>query len=108
MLDKLQQLLIPSIHAIYFMLVFQAALCLLKVQFTELFRFCSLFKKCASTGNRTRVYRVAGDNSTTEPSMLDKLQQLLVPFIHAIFFKLVFQVALCLLKVQFIELSCFC
>ena len=25
----------------------------------------------ASAGNRTRVYRVAGDNSTTEPPMLD-------------------------------------
>ena len=24
----------------------------------------------ASAGNRTRVYRVAGDNSTTEPPML--------------------------------------
>ena len=32
---------------------------------------------------------------TTEPSMLDKLQQLLVYFIHAIVFTLVFQVALC-------------
>ena len=95
MLDELQQILVPSIHAIYFMLVFQAALCLLKVQFTELSFFCWLFKKCALTGNRTLVYRVAGDKSTTEPSMLDKLQQLLVPFIHAIVFTLVFQVALC-------------
>ena len=95
MLDKLQQILVPSIHAIYFMLVFQAALCLLKIQFPELSRFCWLFKKCASTGNRTLVYRVAGDKSTTEPSMLDKLQQILVLLIHAIVFTLVFQVALC-------------
>ena len=95
MLDKLQQLLVPSIHAIYFKLVFQVALCLLKVQFIELSCFCWLFKKFASTGNRTLVYRVAGDKSTTEPSMLDKLQQLLVPFRHAIVFTLVFQVALC-------------
>ena len=95
MLDKLQQLLVPSLHAIYFKLVFQVALCLLKVQFIELSCFCWLFKKCASTGNRTLVYRVAGDKSTTEPSMLDKLQQLLVPFRHAIVFTLVFQVALC-------------
>ena len=82
-------------HAIYFKSVFYVALCLLKVQFTELSCFCWLFKKRASTGNRTLVYRVAGDKSTTEPSMLDKLQQLLVPFIHAIVFTLVFQVALC-------------
>ena len=52
-------------------------------------------QKCASTGNRTRVYRVAGEISTTEPSMLDKLQQLLVPSIHAIYSMLVFQIALC-------------
>ena len=82
-------------HAIYFKSVFYVALCLLKVQFTELSCFCWLFKKRASTGNRTLVYRVAGDKSTTEPSMLDKLQQLLVRFIHAIVFTLVFQVALC-------------
>ena len=56
----------------------QVALCLLKVQFIELSCFCWLFKKCASPGNRTRFYRVAGDNSTTEPLMLDKLQYFLV------------------------------
>ena len=95
MLDKLQQLLVPFVHAIYFKLVFQVALCLLKVQFIELSCFCWLFKKCASTGNRSLVYRAAGDKSTTEPSMLDKLQQLLVPFVHAIVFTLVFQVVLC-------------
>ena len=95
MLDKLQQLLVPFVHAIYFKLVFQVALCLLKVQFIELSCFCWLFKKCASTGNRSPVYRAAGDKSTTEPSMLDKLQQLLVPFVHAIVFTLVFQVVLC-------------
>ena len=95
MLDKLQQILVPFIHAIYFELVFQVALCLLKVQFIELSCFCWLFKKCASTGNRTLVYRVADDKSTTEPSMLDKLQQLFVPFVHAIVFTLVFQVVLC-------------
>ena len=95
MLDKLQQFLVHFRHAIYFKLVFQVALCLLKVQFIELSCFCWLFKKCASTGIRTLVYRVAGDKSTTEPSMLDKLQQILVPFIHTIVFTFVFQVALC-------------
>ena len=95
MLDKFKQFLVHFRHAIFFKLVFQVALCLLKVQFIELSCFCWLFKKCASTGNRTLVYRVAGDKSTTEPSMLDKLQQLLVYFIHAIVFTLVFQVALC-------------
>ena len=30
-------------------------------------------KKSALTGNRTRASRVAGENSTTEPSVLDKL-----------------------------------
>ena len=95
MLDKLQQFLVHFRHAIYFKLVFQVALCLLKFQFIELSCFCWLFKKCASTGIRTLVYRVAGDKSTTEPSMLDKLQQILVPFIHTIVFTFVFQVALC-------------
>ena len=36
-----------------------------------LFRQNFLLCCFASAGNRTRVYRVAGDNSTTEPPMLD-------------------------------------
>ena len=34
------------------------------------FKSNQIEKKCARTGNRTRASRVAGENSTTEPSML--------------------------------------
>ena len=57
--------------------------------------FLLIVQKMCIDRQSNLVYRVAGDKSTTQPSMLDKLQQLLVPFIHAIVFTLVFQVALC-------------
>ena len=94
MLDKLQQFLVPFIHAIYFKL-FSRLLCVCwKFNLSS----SPVFVDCSKNVHRPAFEPLSiawQATSTTEPSMLDKLQQILVPFIHTIVFTFVFQVALC-------------
>ena len=49
--------------------------CFFYFYFRVLFPQDAHIQNAASTGNRTRAARVAGEHSTTEPSMLDKHQK---------------------------------
>ena len=45
--------------------------------------FETIAKLCASPGNRTRAARVAGEHSTTEPTMLHERQTVIVQSVWA-------------------------